>query len=126
MYSNNNNNDNNNNNNNKYKTYIIQYKYFYMRITDNKIKVNKSIKKSYHKKLYVNKSIKSCLEKVCFESLFKRCEGLSVSDLHWKTVPQFWHHALADPNRAAFLDQRLYLDWGATAIRSTRYCGASP
>ena len=102
MYSNNNNNDNNN----KYKTYIIQYKYFYMRITDNKIKVNKLIKKSYHKKLYINKSIKSCRKKICFESLFKRCEDLSVSDLRWKTVPQFRHRALADTNRAAFLDQR--------------------
>ena len=29
------------------------------------------------------------------------------------------HRALADTNRVAFLDLRLYLDWGATAIRST-------
>ena len=44
------NNNNNNNNNNKYKTYIahIQYKYFHIRITDDKIKkvcMNKPIKK---------------------------------------------------------------------------------
>ena len=36
------------------------------------------------------------------------------------------HRALADTNRVGFLDLRLYLDWGATAIRSARYCGASP
>lgn len=29
------------------------------------------------------------------------------------------HRALADTNRVAFLGLRLYLDWGATAIRST-------
>ena len=36
------------------------------------------------------------------------------------------HRALAGTNRVAFLDLRLYLDWEATAIRSIRYCGASP
>ena len=36
-------------------------------------------------------------------------------------------NALADTeNRVSFLDLRLYLDWGATAVKSTRYCGASP
>ena len=45
------NNNNNNNNNNKYKTYIahIQYKYFHMRITDDKNKINKSIKSYMYK-----------------------------------------------------------------------------
>ena len=67
MYSN-----NNNDNNNKYKTYIIQYKYFYMRITDNKIKVNKSIKKSNHKKLHINKSIiKVVLKKYVLRACLK-------------------------------------------------------
>ena len=36
------------------------------------------------------------------------------------------HRALAGTNRVAFLDRRLYLDWAAKAIRSIRYCGASP
>ena len=36
------------------------------------------------------------------------------------------HRELADTNRIAFLDLRSYLDWGATAIRSARHCGASP
>ena len=45
-------------------------------------------------KLYINKSIKSCLKKICFESSFKKCEGLNVSDLHWKTVSQFWSSLL--------------------------------
>jgi len=88
-------------------------------------KLISQLKKAVIKKLYINKSIKSCLKKVCFKSLFKRCEGLSVSDLCQKTVPQFRHRALADTNRVTFLDLRLYLDWGATAIRSTRYCGTS-
>ena len=41
----------NNNNNNKYKTYIahIQYKLFHMRITDDKNKINKSIKSYMYK-----------------------------------------------------------------------------
>ena len=29
------------------------------------------------------------------------------------------HRALASTNKVAFLDLRLYLDWAATAIRST-------
>ena len=47
-----------------------------MRITDDKIKI-------------LGIKIKSCLKKVCFESSFKRGEGLNVSDLCRKTVPQF-------------------------------------
>ena len=34
------------------------------------------------------------------------------------------HRALAGTTKFAFLDLRLYLDWAATAIRSTRYLGA--
>ena len=43
------------NNNNKYKTYIahIQYKYFHMRITDDRIK-----SKSQLKAICINKSVK--------------------------------------------------------------------
>ena len=31
------------------------------------------------------------------------------------------HRALAGTNKVAFLDLRLYLDWAATTIRSTKY-----
>ena len=37
--------------------------------------------------LYINKSIKSCLKKYVLRARLK--DGLNVSDLHWKTVPQF-------------------------------------
>ena len=48
--------------------------------------------------------------------------SLRASDWKARSPSVGRNRALAGTNKVAFLDLRLYLDWAATAIRSTRYC----
>ena len=64
---------------------------------------------------------------MCVISAGRLLHSLGAADWKARSPSVGRHHALADTeNRVAFLDLTLYLDWGATAVKSTRYCGASP
>ena len=88
--------------------------------------MNKSIKKLSLKMYVLRARLKDTRLWKFFISAGRLFHSLGAADWRARSPSVGRHGALAGTNKVVFLDLRLYLDWAATAIRSTRYYGASP